>query len=256
MPSQPPSIRARALGAELRRKREQAGYTGMDLARRTGWSHSKISRLETGDRGTTIADVAYVLGFYGANDTETTRLLELLRDAPEGVWACPRPRASQENQARSIQTYAPALIPPLLRTEAYAAVLGQPPERPSPLRRAYPPTALFHLDESALRRTVGDAKVMNDQLRRLVSLGNWEHVTIRVVPLSAGAHPGLAGAFTLLHYGDDRPVVHLPQETQDLYLESEEDLATYRRILTDLDEISLCQNRSRDLITRMAHALS
>ncbi|MCK2240220.1 MULTISPECIES: helix-turn-helix transcriptional regulator [unclassified Crossiella] len=256
MPTQPPTIRSRALGAELRRKREQAGYTGMDLARRTGWSHSKISRLETGDRGTTVADVAYVLGFYGASDTETTRLLDLLRDAPDGVWACPRPRTSQENQASSIQTFAPVLIPPLLRTDDYARALGRLPERPSPLRRAHPPTTLFHLDESALRRTVGTPSVLPEQLLHLVFLSNWKHVEIRVVPLSAGVCPGLGGPFSLLHYGDDRPVVHLPQETQDLYLESPADLATYRRILTDLDGISLSRTRSRELIADLAHALS
>ncbi|MBP2473706.1 transcriptional regulator with XRE-family HTH domain [Crossiella equi] len=252
MSSHPPSIRARALGAELRRKREQAGYSGMDLARRTGWSHSKISRLESGDRGTTVADIAYLLGFFGCSDAETARLLDLLRDAPEGVWACPRPRTPPAHEASAIQAYAPLLVPPLLRTEAYTEALGHPPAASSPLHRAYPPTAHFHLDEAALHRRVGTPETMHDQLLHLVFASNWPHVAIRVIPLSAGAHAGLSGEFSLLRYGQDRPVVHLPQETQDLYLESAPDIATYRNILAELDHIALSPTDTRTLLTTLA----
>lgn len=44
------TARSRELGIELRRARERIGYTGGQLARKLGWSNSRISRLEGGMR--------------------------------------------------------------------------------------------------------------------------------------------------------------------------------------------------------------
>lgn len=52
------TARKRELGGELRRVRELAGYNGQDLARRLGWSPTKVSRLETGARQISEVDAA------------------------------------------------------------------------------------------------------------------------------------------------------------------------------------------------------
>jgi transcriptional regulator with XRE-family HTH domain len=46
-----PPVRRRVLGAALRRFREQSGYTLDDAARILTCGRSKISRIETGQRG-------------------------------------------------------------------------------------------------------------------------------------------------------------------------------------------------------------
>ena len=52
------SIRSRQVAAELRTLREQAGLSGAEVAKRMGMSPSKISRIETGNSGLQIEDVA------------------------------------------------------------------------------------------------------------------------------------------------------------------------------------------------------
>jgi transcriptional regulator with XRE-family HTH domain len=56
---------SRELGFELRRRRELIGLTSVELADRMGWTHSKISRLETGLRGAAETDVVQYLARLG-----------------------------------------------------------------------------------------------------------------------------------------------------------------------------------------------
>lgn len=74
-----PTGRARELGGELRRARERAALHGSDLARVLGWSTSKVSRLESGTRGTSEVDVAVYLASCGVERCELERLLDLAR---------------------------------------------------------------------------------------------------------------------------------------------------------------------------------
>src|SRR4051794_15417332 len=80
------SARTRELGAALRRVREEARYTGNELARRLGWSPSKVSRIETGDRNTSEVDTALYAAYCGATAEELGRLLELARTIDDRYW--------------------------------------------------------------------------------------------------------------------------------------------------------------------------
>ena len=65
MPGNPhTSIRSRQVAAELRALREKAGLSGAEVAKLMGMSPSKISRIETGNSGLQIEDVASLLGLY------------------------------------------------------------------------------------------------------------------------------------------------------------------------------------------------
>jgi hypothetical protein len=54
------------------------------------------------------------------------------------------------------------------------------------------------LDEVALRRIVGGARVMREQLDQLAERSRSARVTVQVIPLEAGAHPGMDSAFAVL----------------------------------------------------------
>ncbi|MFB4302266.1 DUF5753 domain-containing protein [Actinomadura sp. NTSP31] len=102
-------------------------------------------------------------------------------------------------------------MPALLQTPAYARALltaGREKEietavkdrlkRQSILERE-PPTELWVLlAETTLEVTVGGEQVMREQLARLVTMSTFPHVTLRVVPNSAGANPGLDGSFKII----------------------------------------------------------
>ena len=57
-------------------------------------------------------------------------------------------------------------------------------------------------------------------------------VTVQVLPVSAGAHAGMDGPFTIFGFPADaeRDVVALDSAADALYLEDPEDLRRYRRV--------------------------
>lgn len=66
------------------------------------------------------------------------------------------------------------------------------------------------IEEAALRKVVGDAKVMRKQLLSLVDCAGWCAVTLRVLPEKASAQTGTDGGFCILEFPD-------PLETPTLY---------------------------------------
>jgi hypothetical protein len=126
--------------------------------------------------------------------------------------------------------------------------------RQSLLRRRYrPPYLIFVIDEQVLRRPVGGRAVMHEQLLHLVFLTAQPHVTLRVVPLSAGAHAGMNGPFWLLEHTDRPPVVYLENETSSLFLEDAKDIVAYRLILAKLADIALDEGQSRTFVADLAN---
>jgi hypothetical protein len=105
--------------------------------------------------------------------------------------------------AVELQSYDPELVHGFAQTEAYAraVTVANPLHRPQDIDRLIqarlarqarlmvpaPPRLWLMLSEGAVRREVGGADVMRDQLKHLVKLGRRPNVTIQVVPFSAGA---------------------------------------------------------------------
>ena len=55
----------------------------------------------------------------------------------------------------------------------------------------------------------GAPGVMKEQLEHLVDIGHRPNVHVRVVPISAGMHAGIAGAFAIATLPDSSTVVYL-----------------------------------------------
>src|SRR5260370_15323317 len=70
-----PPVRRRLLGAALRRFREVAGYTLEDAARILECDRSKISRIETGQRGIRPKELRELLDEYGVEPDRRDALL-------------------------------------------------------------------------------------------------------------------------------------------------------------------------------------
>ena len=128
-----------------------------------------------------------------------------------------------EAEATVIRTYQPVLVPGLLQTAGYADFLigwynksltqedrrvrlqVRMQRQEQFLESEDGPTFLAILDESFLKREIGGARIMADQLDRLVELNGHPRVKVRIVPLREGALLGLMGQFSLLDLGDDDP---------------------------------------------------
>jgi hypothetical protein len=118
--------------------------------------------------------------------------------------------------------------------------------------RADPPVMRFVLGEEALNRPIGPPEVMERQLRRLLELADEPSISIRIVPLNAGAHPGLSGSFILLDLDETNEVLlFLEGAGSDLVIRDEKNLIDpfvgYFATLTDL---ALSEEDTRSLIRR------
>jgi transcriptional regulator with XRE-family HTH domain len=126
-------VRRRLVGSALRRYRESVGYTLEDAARVLECDRSKISRIETGQRGIRPKELRELLSEYGVADSEQRVLAAIAgRGGPQAWWqrhAAAMPRACldyavMESAASEILTYQAQVIPALLRTDGYAAALA------------------------------------------------------------------------------------------------------------------------------------
>ncbi|WP_393072204.1 DUF5753 domain-containing protein [Streptomyces sp. LN704] len=169
----------------------------------------------------------------------------------------------------------PMMIPGLLQTPAYAqAVIEETlPEisaeqaaarlkvRMRRQHRIYDPGRPLRLwvvlDESVLHRVVGSPEIMREQLEHLKALSTELHISVQVLPYTAGAHPGLPGQFSILGFADSAQtgVVHLERFTSDLYLEKPSDVQHYSAIQDHLQARALAPADSRDFITDATKAL-
>lgn len=279
-----PTIRRRRLGAALRRLREDAGLSTTEVAEQLGWSHSKVSRIETAKSPVTATDVQALLDHYEVPDPEAQALLRLAREAKQRGWwhsyseVLPEWFESYlglEAEASKISSYEPLVIPGLLQTENYAtAVLGAHALRTTPdeiersveLRRARqsrlnrdgdPIVLDVVIGEAALRQLVGGPGVMVEQMKHLLEVQKLPNITIRVLPFTAGAHPALHGAFTVLEFpsSEDPRVVYIDNLSSSLYLEAIREVGLYRLTFQQLQQQALQPDESTQMITRLMEEL-
>jgi len=249
-----PTVRRRRLGQELRRLRELKGMTAEAVAERLLVSQSKISRLENGRRSISQRDVRDLCGVYEVEDHRIVdSLMQMAKESrQQGWWHAfgDIPYSvyiGLETDAASVRNYESLLVPGLLQTREYAeAVLdGMEPEatpadnakrvevrmkRQERINDPLTPLRFWAVvDESALRRIVGNRRIMREQLERLIDLSREPHVTVQVLPFTVGAHPGMVGTFSLLEFSDaaDSSVVYLEGVTSDLYLEKHTEVQHY-----------------------------
>jgi transcriptional regulator with XRE-family HTH domain len=279
MMSGSPTVRRRELGARLRALRLAAGLTAEEVAARMEVSAAKISRIETGARGVSIADVRFLCDLYGASESERERLLVLTRESKRRSWwqqhGLPETVMTYtglEDAAVGISHYETSLLPGLLQTEHYARALSagimfdQPSAavnqivearmiRQGRLSERHPPELWVVLDEAALRRIVGGPSVMRDQLEHLVERAHDPNITLQVIPFDAGAHPALDSAFEILHLEEVSDVVYVEGLLGHFFLQSETDLTRYRRAFDQLRAVALSPRASEKLIRAVADAI-
>ncbi|MFI8209946.1 helix-turn-helix domain-containing protein [Streptomyces werraensis] len=218
-----------AYGKLVRLFRERAGLTQQALADAIGYSMEQVASVEQGRRPAkaVFTEAAErVLDAGGAlrvlqPDVDRARLPLFFQDF-----------ALLEAEAVCRFSYDPMLVPGLLQTEAYAQALLEahfPPldaetveqrvaarmARQSLLNRRNPPLVfVFIVEESAIRRVIGNIAVMRQQLARLLECSAMRNVELQIMPTTRGAHSGLNGPMVLLESTDRKQHVYV--EAQDI----------------------------------------
>ncbi len=224
---------------ELRQARARAGLTQEQVADKIGYSPSLVAHVEAGTRAPSLdfarrGDAALKTG--GLFE----RLQPFVRREAYPAWF--RDWVDIEREATSLRSWEPLLIPGLLQTEEYAraVVAAAHPasadgeierlvtarmDRQAILGREDPPLLWVILDEGALIRPVGGAAVMRDQIDRLIVAAWQPRVVFQVVPVDAGAHPGLDGDFVIASFDGVPDVVYLNNTLAGQVVERADDVA-------------------------------
>jgi transcriptional regulator with XRE-family HTH domain len=276
-----PTLRLRRLAAELRRLRSVSGLTREEVTERTGINAATLYRLETVQARPQRRTLVALLDLYDVNDDARAELLDLARQSTEQSWLQSFPSDLPEayttyilfeSEARSLLNYESLFIPGLLQTEDYARAAlqrGLPTatkdeiqrrvearmSRQGVLTREAPLRLWTIVDEGALHRPVGGRDVMAAQLDHLAeSGGELPHVTLQVIPYDVGGHPGMAGAFAIVQFGQPSAadVVYIESQGSDLFLEHEPDVSRFAAVFEHLRALALPPAGSIALFRRIA----
>jgi hypothetical protein len=82
------------------------------------------------------------------------------------------------------------------------------------------------------------------------------NIILQLIPLEAGAHPGMDSAFTILQLQEVSDVVYVEGLIGNFYLQNPGDITRYRRAFDQLRAIATSPRDSRERITALAGALS
>jgi transcriptional regulator with XRE-family HTH domain len=272
-----PTLRRRQLGQELRKLREAAGSTIDQVAERMACSASKISRIETGQSGVSSREVRDILAAYRVEGEKVEELVEMAREAKQRGWwqlygsVLTSAYVGLEAAAAELRSFEPLVIPGLLQTEEYARAMvltGWPDmstedveqrirvrmKRQSLLLQDDPLQLSIILDEAALRRPVGGIGAMRRQLERLVTAAEQPNITLQVLPLAAGAHGGMDGAFTILLFDEpaSQDLVFAANGAGGLFLEKDDEIDRYTGIFDGLRNDALSPRESIEMIATLA----
>jgi transcriptional regulator with XRE-family HTH domain len=269
-----PPVRRRIVGGALRQYRENLGYTLEDAARFLDCDRSKISRIETGQRGIRGKELRELLAEYGIAEQQQA-ILTALAD-PRGAFGWHRdyadvlPGAWQdylilEAGASKISVYEAQRIPALLQTPAYARELAQTDPvfaddaardraveatkaRQKAILGDRKPEVHVIIGEAALHQEVGGPEVMEGQLGLLAGIsGDSSSVTVQILPFTSGAHAAVAvGSLAILQFAEapGLGLVHVGGATGGVCLESQTDLATHARVFEQLRAFALSPAQS------------
>ena len=278
-------MRRRRLAAELRAIRESKGKSGDAVAAALKWSASKISRYERARTSLRPKEVERLLDYYQISGQRREILLGLAEDAAQkGWWEEFSDSISEDYQqfigleyeASSMSIWHVDVVTGLLQTEAYARHIISSLSRIEPI----PPGMIGRivavrmrrqqvlereglqlsvvLDESVLKRRIGDESVMYEQLHRLAREAEKPNVNVQVLPLDA-QHSVFGESFVIFGFAVDgnaitQEVVSTETMKGGFILEAERETYLHRIAFQVLADSALDPAASRDLILKTAES--
>lgn len=259
-----PTVRQRELGLRLRKLRTGLGLTVEDVAEKLLCSTAKISRMETGARRPALRDVRDLCAMYNADESVTTELMKLTRQAREQGWWTQyddlnlSPYIGLEQEASSITAYSMYYVHALAQTEDYArTIIGAIAPKMDPrvhqqrvearLRRQQllevnnPPRYRLLLDEAVLHRPVGSQALMGAQLGKILELASSGKATVQIIPFEIGAYSVGDISFTFLEFSEPllSPVVFVEGLAGSQYYERPVDVARYRECIESIRDSAM-----------------
>ncbi|MFE9612167.1 helix-turn-helix domain-containing protein [Streptomyces sp. NPDC006012] len=273
-----PTVLRMILGRRLQDMRQAAGASLEDAAKALRVTSLTIRRLEKAEVALKPLYVEKLLETYGAGTQEIDEFVALAERANEpGWWSAYRDvlpnwftaYVSLETGAKTLRTYEPHYVTGLLQTHVYAREVlrggfpnGSEEElerrvdlrlrRQSLLATPDAPTLWVVMEEAVLHRAVGGPQVMREQIDRLLEVSELGHVSIDIVPFSAGAHVGACAPFTYFRFEEPElpDIVYTEILSGSMYLDQREDVVSHLEAHTRMSLLTSSED-SKVLLNRM-----
>ncbi len=273
-------VPAQRLGRELKRLRDAAGKTQAEVAKYVGTPSTTISKIENGERNAPIPHLKLMLQLYQVDPAHAETLIKLAEQAREPGWWVGhsddlpkwfREYVRVESGARQVWTYEQGYVPGLLQTRSYteaitdATNISESAEgfarvratRQQRLIGEEPLILRAVLDEAVLSRTIGGPVVMREQIARLREAMTQPNITVRVLPFSAGAHPGMTGSFIVLRFAEKAMnMVYVELCGSAVYLDDESDIDVHEAVFQKLSDLALSEEATNSLLGEIERGYS
>ena len=284
-----PSAARRQLGVELRQVRDEIGLQLAVAAKAIERSAATLSRLETAKSMPRLVDVKALLDYYADEKPEAVppatrdRILALVEPSRETEWFTSfrdvlsgdltngdaQRYVEYETVAESIRAYAPILVPGLLQTRRYARAVTDVvfPGQPIRARNRFVDYRMERqrvldpiggsldfqvvLGEAVIRRQVGSAEIMREQLTALLEqISNGKpNVSVRIVAAAASARALFGGPFLVMDLRDDSAgLVYLEGREGSQFLQSSDAVDRYAELFVELSDVALDPEGSARLV--------
>lgn len=266
------------LAARLRQEREEAERSEAEAAMHLDCPVERFERFEAGLAIIRLAEIRSLLGFYGVTGDRREELLGEAEQVRDRAWwhryadlidESFETMLILENDAASLRTYQPNLVPGLLQTERYAwELIGTRADLPletvrrqaalramrrQVLDRDDPPRLTVILEEAVLRRPVGKPAVMREQYAYLAEIAGTPHVSIQVLPFSAGPHQAMGSGFHIYGFADQQHTVVELELMDRVHFVTEASKADhYATAFHQASQRALDADQSRALLTELA----
>jgi len=250
---------------ELKAHRELAGLSQVQLGELIAYSPSLVAKIETCGQVPSRDFADRCDKALGTPGTFVRMQRQCTRVAyPGWFW----PYLDREAEATVLRSWQPLVVDGLLQTEEYARAMlraGRPRDsdekidqlvtarldRQAILSREAPPDLWVIIDEGVLRRPVGEPGVMTGQLDRLLVAARQPGVTVQVMPVAAGAHPGLLGSLVIASFDSAPDIAYLDNALTGQLVEQREDVKNVQMLYDTLRAEALAPRASEQLITEV-----
>ncbi|MGV9614924.1 helix-turn-helix domain-containing protein [Nocardia xishanensis] len=274
----------RRLAALLTEMRDTVGLSKEEVSGRTGINVTTLYRIEQAQARPQRRTLNTLLDLYQVEPDRRRYALDLLSDAQKPGMSRPweanltevyAAYINFESEALSARHYQTSFIPGLLQTPQYALAVidtSMPKvetaimesrvharlNRAVVLTKEKPLELWVVLDEAAIRRVVGGPETMCGQLQKLLTESKRKNVILQILPFDAGAHPGMAGSFTLLDFEDpnDPELVYVEGIAGDTLVEGHNEVRRFGVIFDQLRAMALSPRDSVALIEKIAAGMS
>jgi len=282
-PGRSPVVARQRVRRALRKARDETPMSQGDVAKRLGWSLSKMQRIEGGEVAVSPTDLRALLDVYGIADQD--RVQRLAEDAHtsrrERYLTAPEHREHLstglrelmqfEQEATAIRQYQSVAYPGVLQTPAVAEAVihrwtsddearrvrleARMARRKQFIESVDGPDYFLVLDEAVIKRRFGGDKATAEQLEYIADLARQERLHIRVVPLDRGADMSMLGPFQIVCLDHDVDSVYIESHLNDAMLYDPHDIGLYRGAFEHLWDIALSESASLRLVVAEAATL-